>query len=148
VIGLLRESYTVNCGVDVVFNNKWWRIEQKHICTLILLSIWHCLCIGCLVLFFAASYPLRSVSALTLLKGGKELGVTTYSYFGRTRYFSVPLEDVSCTRSRLSSPNHAAMKIRGHWMYFLLDNRDGKFHQPQLFDYVIGLNRSFKWKKV
>ena len=98
---------------------------------------------GGLVLFFTLTYPLRSVSALTLLKGGNKLGVTTYSYFGLTRYFTVPLEDASCKRSRLSSPSYAAMKIRGHWMYYLLDKRDGKFHQPELFDYVIGLNRSF-----
>jgi len=105
-----------------------------------------CLCVyaGCLTLFFAISYPLRSVSQLTLLKGGTEVGITTYRPFGLTRYFTVPLDDVSCKRSRVASPTHAAMKIHGHSMYYLLDTRDGRFHEPELFDYVIGLNRSFK----
>jgi len=91
--------------------------------------------------FFALTYPLRTVSSLVLLKGGNKLGVTTYSYFGRTRYFTAPLEDISCRRSRLSSPTNIAMKIRGHWLYFLLDTRDGRFHEPELFDYAIGLDR-------
>jgi len=103
-----------------------------------------CLHAGCMVFFFSVFYPLRSVSCLTLLKGGNELGVTTYSYLGRTRCFTVPLDDVSCKRARTASPTHVAMKIRQHWMYYLLDARDGQFHQPELFDYVIGLNRSFK----
>jgi len=96
------------------------------------------------MLFFALLYPQRTVSRLTLMKGGNNLTVTTYSHFGRTKDFTVPLNDVSCTRSRLSSPTHAAMKIRGRWLYFLMDTRDGRFHEPELFDYVIGLNRSFK----
>jgi len=95
-------------------------------------------------LFFTMNYPLRSVSRLTLLKGGKDLQVTTYWHFGRMRQFVVPLDHVSCRRSRVSFPTHAAMKIRGYWFYFLLDTRDGRFHEPELFDYVIGLNRSFK----
>jgi len=99
---------------------------------------------GCVALFFTLSYPLRTVAQLKLLKGGRNVGVTTYWHFGRTRYFAVPVDDVSCRRSRASSPAYAAMKIRGHWMYFLLDTRDGRFHEPELFDYVIGLNRSLK----
>lgn len=103
-----------------------------------------CLGLGFVVLFFTLSYPLRTVAQLTLLKGGRNLGVTTYWHFGRTRYFTVPLDDVSCRRSRTASPAYAAMKIRGHWMYFLLDTLDGRFHEPELYDYVIGLNRSLK----
>lgn len=101
------------------------------------------LIVGCSIFFYSVIYPMRSVSCLTLLRGGKRLGVTTYSYLGRTRYFAVPLDDVSCKRSRIASPTYVAMKLRGHRMYYLLDSRDGQFHQPELFDYVIGLNRSF-----
>jgi len=106
--------------------------------------MWYCVRAGCFVLLYSLGYPLRTVSRLTLLKGGNQLSVTTYSHFGRTRHFTVPLDDVSCKKSRMSSPAHASMKIRGRWLYFLLDTRDGRFHEPELFDYVIGLSRSFK----
>lgn len=103
-----------------------------------------CVSLGCVALFFTLMYPLRTVAQLKLLKGGRDVGVTTYWHFGRTRHFTVTLDDVSCKRSRTASPTQAAMKIRGRWMYFLLDVRDGRFHEPELFDYVIGLNRSLK----
>ena len=88
------------------------------------------------------------MAQLRLLKGGRDVGVTTYWHFGRLRYFTVPLDDVSCRKSRTASPSYVSMKIRGHWMYFMLDVRDGRFHEPELFDYVIGLNRSLKWTKI
>lgn len=102
------------------------------------------LSLGCVALFFTLIYPLRTVAQLKLLKGGGDVGVTTYWHFGRTRHLTVPLDHVSCSKSRTASPTHVAMKIRGYWMYFLLDTRSGRFHEPELFDYVIGLKRSLK----
>lgn len=70
--------------------------------------------------------------------------VTTYSHFGRTKDFTVPLNDISCKQSRLAEGVQVSLKIRSRWFYYLLDKRAGKFVEPQLFDYVIGLNRSIK----
>ena len=99
---------------------------------------------GCVALFFTLIYPLRAVARLTLLKGGRDVAVTTYWHFGLRRQFTVPVDHISCAKSRTASPTHVAMKIRGYWMHFLLDTRSGRFHEPELFDYVIGLKRSLK----
>ena len=130
-----KHTYKQSANLSLEFRLNLWLCAES-------VSEWRVA--GCFVLFFALSYPLRNVSRLTLLKGGRDLNVTTYSHFGRTRHFTVPLDDVSCTRSRTASPAFTAMKIRNHWMYYLLDGRDGTYHEPELFDYVIGLNRALK----
>lgn len=103
-----------------------------------------CIALGYVVLFFTWMYPQRTVSKLVLMKGGQMVRVTTYSHFGRTKNFTVPLNDISCKQSRLAEGVQVSLKIRSRWFYYLLDKREGKFVEPQLFDYVIGLNRSIK----
>ena len=67
--------------------------------------------------------------------------LTTYAAFGRVKNFSVPLKDISCSQSRADKAAQLSMKIRGRSLYYLIDKREGKFHDPQLFDFVIGLKR-------
>lgn len=97
-----------------------------------------------MVLFFTVLYPKRSVRSLTLLKGGKNVKLATYTYFGKTTQFTVPLEEVSGMQSRNSKGATLALKVKGHWWYYMLDKRKGVFHQPDLFDHVVGLQREFK----
>ena len=97
-----------------------------------------------MVLFFTYFYPQRSVSCLTLLRGGHDLRVTTYTHFGRQQSFDVPLAKVSCLQTRLAPGANVALKVKDKWFYYLLDKKDGKFKQPDLFDYVVGLKRELK----
>lgn len=70
--------------------------------------------------------------------------VGTYSYFGLTKEITVPIDNISLMRARSTGSSHLSMKVKDKWFYYLLDNRDGKFHNPELFDYVIGLQRNLK----
>ncbi|KAK2142575.1 hypothetical protein NP493_4837g00007 [Ridgeia piscesae] len=73
--------------------------------------------------------------------GGEALQVDTYTHFGRMRNFTVPLSNVSFLQSREAKATNLAMKIKGRNFYYLLDKNNGKFQEPELFDYVVGLKR-------
>jgi hypothetical protein len=103
-----------------------------------------CFGLGFLVMMFTLIYPVRTVTNLTLLKGGNQLRIMTYGHFGQSHQFTVPLDSVSCSKSRQASDVQISMKIRGRLFYYLLDTREGKFVEPLLFDQVVGLNRSVK----
>ena len=98
---------------------------------------------GSLAMFFTWLYPQRSIHQLKLLKGGQKLQITTYSHFGRTRAFTVPLEHVSSQQARSAAHSTISLKVKGKWFYYLMDKK-GHFNQPALFDYVVGLKRTFK----
>jgi len=103
-----------------------------------------CLAMGYVVLAFTVIYPLRTVARLTLLKGGKVVRLSTYTHFGQIRDYLVPLKDISCRHSRAARGPQVSMKLRGRWFYYMLDKREGVFHNAKLFDYVVGLNRFSK----
>lgn len=100
--------------------------------------------VGYVVLFFTWIYPQRTITKLILKEGGQLVRFSTYTHFGRTKDFVVPLRDISCAQSRQAKGVQVSVKIRGRWFYYLMDKREGKFLEPRLFDYVIGLNRSLK----
>ena len=97
--------------------------------------------VGYVIGVFTWALPLRSVSKLILLQGGKALKVSTYSHFGKTRTFTVPLEHASFMQTRISSGTNLSFKIKKHMGYFLMDKNAGRFHERELFDYVVGLHR-------
>ena len=97
---------------------------------------------GCAIGFFAWILPRRTIHKLTLLKGGNSLEVMTYTYFGRTRRFTTPLDDMSYFQSRTAKTGYLVTKIKNRTGYFLLDTgKKGKFPEKKLFDYVVGLKR-------
>ena len=89
-------------------------------------------------------YPARAVQTLWLLKGGNSVRVNTYSVLKKYQTLTVPVNSVTCLQTRADAAAQIPMKISGKWFFYLLDKR-GKFHNPELFDFVIGLNRSLKW---
>jgi len=103
-----------------------------------------CLAMGYIVMSFTFIYPLRTVARLTLLKGGQTVRLSTYTHFGQVRDYLVPLKDISCRHSRAARGPQVSMKLRGRWFYYMLDKREGVFHNAKLFDYVVGLNRFSK----
>ena len=88
-------------------------------------------------------YPLRSVRTLWLLRGGHDVHIQTHNWFGKSGSMKVPLDTISCMQAREGTASYIPMKVKGKFLFFLLD-KSGKFHNTQLFDYSVGLMRSLK----
>lgn len=99
---------------------------------------------GILAFTYSVVSPQRTITKLTLMKGGHHLRVETYLFMHFRRHFEVPLEMVSCSRARdvkQSSHNLMNLKIKGRKLYFQVDKKDGKFLEPTLFDFAVALKR-------
>lgn len=88
-------------------------------------------------------YTLRSVRYLILNKGGEKCTIVSYTPFGQNRLMTLGLENTSCTSSRHNAPSYIPLKVKGYFLYYLLDMK-GEFRNPKLFDYTVGLRRNFK----
>ncbi|XP_075555625.1 transmembrane protein 223 [Dermacentor variabilis] len=102
-----------------------------------------CATVGALVVTGSSMFILRSVRSIVLLKGGQRVLVQTYAPFTELRAFEAPLEHISCRQSRLQQSSYISVKIKGHRMYYMLDQR-GVFPHPKLFDYTVGVARKLK----
>ncbi|XP_065647530.1 transmembrane protein 223 isoform X2 [Hydra vulgaris] len=93
--------------------------------------------LGSLVIF-----NLRSVSSITLLKGGKDVMIKTFTPFGK--YFTVicELENISAVQHRTAIVSQIPLKIKGRRFHFLMD-KSGEFIQPTLYDKTVGIKRTF-----
>ena len=92
-------------------------------------------------MFMSMTYPQRAVKRLWLLKDGKHIRIMTYSHFGRNRTIEAPLTNLNCTGSRTGSGGHIPIKIKDKKFFYTLD-KQGLFHDNDLFDFVVGLKRS------
>lgn len=101
-----------------------------------------CLLLGNVVAVGVALFTLRSVRSVILMKGGEKVYIQTYSPIRNVRGFEVPLSHVSCMQSRLQKSSYISLKVKGHWMYYLIDQR-GTFPHPKLFDNTVGTKRTF-----
>lgn len=95
-------------------------------------------------IFFAVSacmYPLRVVYKLTYIRPTQAVQIITYTPLGTTRTLTVPLQDVTCSGSRFDGPKrgHFGLKIKGHSLYFLLDQQAmDASPNVRMFDQIIG----------
>ena len=96
---------------------------------------------GTLILLFCTIYPLRTIRQLTLLRGGNGARITVYSHFGKTKSFTAALDDINAMQGRAQASSNMSIKVRGRRFYYMLDKRDGVFHEPALFDYRVALKR-------
>ena len=78
------------------------------------------------------------------MKGGQSIKMITYNVFGTKRSLEVPLKNVNCKRYRTAPGTFVALKLKGRLFYFIMDKRDGIFHNEKLFDHVVGLQRDLK----
>uniref|UniRef100_A0A1E1X8E1 Putative conserved plasma membrane protein n=1 Tax=Amblyomma aureolatum TaxID=187763 RepID=A0A1E1X8E1_9ACAR len=101
-----------------------------------------CTTVGSLVVAGSSLFVLRSVRSIVLLKGGQRVLVQTYAPFRDLRGLEVPLEHINCLQSRLRKSSYITLKVKGHWFYFMLDQR-GIFPHPKLFDNTVGISRKF-----
>ncbi|RMB90478.1 hypothetical protein DUI87_33079 [Hirundo rustica rustica] len=98
---------------------------------------------GSLTLAAGCVLPLRSVSRVTLLRGGSAVTIGTPGPLGLgRRSLTVPLRDVSGRAHRLEVRAAVPIKVRGRPFFFLLD-KNGSFSDPRLFDITVGALRKF-----
>lgn len=88
-------------------------------------------------------FTLRSVKFLILRKGGQQVTVITHTPFGENRMFTLNLENLDCKQTRSEATSQLPIKIKGHFMHYVLDMR-GEFKHPKLFDSTCGLARNWK----
>lgn len=98
--------------------------------------------VGGVVFFITLAYPRRVIKSLWLLKGGEQVKLTTYSWFGNSRSFTKPVNHLSCMEARSGKGPHIPMKIKDTNFYYIID-KQGSFPKADLFDFVIGFKRKF-----
>ncbi|KAF2883991.1 hypothetical protein ILUMI_22189 [Ignelater luminosus] len=99
--------------------------------------------IGYGILSISWIFTLRSVRYLILRKGGESVTFVTYTPFGQNRMMTVGLENISSQEIRRNAKSQLPIKIKNHFLYYILDMR-GEFRNTSLFDYTVGLKRTFK----
>ncbi|NXH10433.1 TM223 protein, partial [Bucco capensis] len=101
-----------------------------------------CLTLGSLIVAAGCLFPLRAVKGVRLLRGGKEVTISTHAPLGLGQgpSFTVPLRDVSCRAHRSQVPAAIPLKVKGQPFYFLLD-KEGQLCNPRLFDLTVGAYR-------
>jgi hypothetical protein len=129
--------------VDRSKETTWWRKinlgENKYRNSLSIISF----IIGYGILSVTWMYTLKSVRYLILHQGGQNISLVTYTPVGKNRILTVNLENVNCKESRTLARSQLPIKVRGHYLHYILDMR-GEFKNPLLFDHTAGLRR--KWK--
>ncbi|KAJ8915855.1 hypothetical protein NQ315_004669 [Exocentrus adspersus] len=138
-------SFTNLKDVPVDSNEvKWWRKinlgENKYKISFTAIFF----LIGWSILLVTWMYSLKSVKYLILRKGGNEVTIVTYTPTGGNRMFTLGLQNLSCKESRLNAKSQLPIKVKGHYLHYLMDMR-GEFTNPTLFDQTAGLRRN--WTK-
>jgi len=109
--------------------------------------IWAGVCgfIGTLMMGCCILYPGRVVRSLTLLKGGQKLRIETYSFFNKKRKLTVPIHHASCYVARATEgkalDKQLALKVKNYQANFMINQKEGVFHEPRIFDLGIGVKR-------
>ncbi|GAV00225.1 hypothetical protein RvY_11107 [Ramazzottius varieornatus] len=139
-----KETKTTAAVLDTEEDNRWYVKYLQKVGMMgakypAALGITYLL-IGCAITYGTWFFALRSVHMLVLLKGGRNVSVTTFGPFGRLRAFTVPLSQMTSSSSRTSLSGYMRLKVKNRISYFLMDKR-GVFHNPQLFDVTAGLSR-------
>lgn len=107
-----------------------------------------CFIIGIGGVAIIGGYATRNINRIILRPGKKgvpSVSLSTYTFlpskFSHT--IEVPLTSVSCVTSREHKSSFVTLKVKGKWMFYLID-KSGTFINPYLFDRTIGLKRSLK----
>ena len=67
--------------------------------------------------------------------------LTTYTHLARKRTLIIPLQHMSFIQTRMEQGSQLPFKVQKRMGYFMMDKNKGQFHDNELFDYVVGLNR-------
>ncbi len=96
---------------------------------------------GVMMIATALFFTARTVNRLYLLKGGQSIGLVTDGIFGKNYKYVLNLNETTFSSTRKSRSAQVTFKNKNHYMYFIMNNIDGKFHEKAIFDYVICTKR-------
>ncbi|XP_034183373.1 transmembrane protein 223 isoform X1 [Osmia lignaria lignaria] len=82
----------------------------------------------------------KFIKYIILHKGGKDVSIITHHLFKSQDVAKFPIEEVTAITSRNKMKDYLPIKVKGRWLYYLLD-ADGKFLNPELFDHTIGMQK-------
>ncbi|XP_032872787.1 transmembrane protein 223 [Amblyraja radiata] len=99
-----------------------------------------CLTVGSSILAAGLAFSRRSVCAVWLHQGGRDVSISTHGLLGGTRTFRAPLRHLSCVAHRAHTTSFLPLRVRGHRLYYLLDAR-GQFLRTDVFDVTVGAYR-------
>lgn len=125
---------------------KWWKWWKKiNLSTNALKNILCSICFiaGFMGFMFAQLYPLRIVSSMYLLRGGRLVSLATYKPFGRIKQKNYQLKDISCENDISIVERFIPFKVKGKPFYFLVDKKKGTFYNDKVFKGSVGLKREF-----
>jgi hypothetical protein len=102
--------------------------------------------VGHISMALLSLYTIRSIRYIILRSGGQKVRITCFSLIGATnryRHHDIPLDKLSAIQDRNSPGSYIPIKIKGKWLYYLVDKR-GHFFHPTLFDETVGVFRILK----
>lgn len=133
IVPTKRFRYVTN-GLIVLLSK-----QKKNI---IIVSSFFCYCyLGGAIFGACLIYPARCIRRLYLLKDGSSVGIVTYGLWSSARKFTVPLENVSAQVSIKGVGIFHKLHIRNRWFSHVLNVREGKFYNKDLYETVIALKR-------
>ncbi len=75
-------------------------------------------------------------------KGSQKIGVITDGLFGKKMAYELALADTTFSSTRMTRSTIITFKNKQHYLYFIMNNLEGKFLEKQLFDSVICASRA------
>lgn len=99
---------------------------------------------GFLVPILFQFYLRRLVHKITIVPNDR-VKFEFFSAFaiGRPPCLEVPLNSVSCEISRSTAKRFSILKLKNHLGYHLVSVKEGTFHDPKLYDSLLGYQRSW-----
>ncbi|XP_003385675.1 PREDICTED: transmembrane protein 223-like [Amphimedon queenslandica] len=94
---------------------------------------------GSLFAFTSVIYPRRTINKVMYSHSKQALEITTYTPLGGLTSKEVPC--LSVWRKGSAQSSHVSLKVKGDIFYYLLGEKNGKFHNPKMFDMIIGTRR-------
>ena len=107
---------------------------------------------GIPLLFMGFHIPSKAIKEIWLLRGGEMVRIVTYSPMNLMgnlfrRIVDAPVTEVGVVRTLKECQEKnlpMTLKVKGMKRDFQMDVQKGIFHEPRIFEYVIGLKRNFK----
>ena len=90
------------------------------------------------------AYINRTVTRMWLLSGGQDIRIETYRHLGKKRTKDCSLDSCDFKMPRNVKGINISFKMEGDKMNYMIDKKDGKFYEPELFDFVICFHRILK----
>jgi hypothetical protein len=120
----------------IIFRENW----TQMLTSIVFVTVGH------ISMALLSLFTIRSIRYIIVRSGGQKVRITCFSLMGATnryRHHDIPLDNISAVQDRNSPGNYIPIKIKGKWLYYLVDKK-GHFFHPTLFDETVGVFRILK----